>query len=234
MTPTPTPSPIPADVTVHVVGEASRIGTYAPFATACAALVAALVALAGVVWNNNQAAKRQSGDLRAAIRHQKREFAEAEARRVRDATAAEERERERHRRENLSKHVGDLIANAVGVTPIATNVLGFTRRLRLTPGSPDPAVNMALSRELDDLRGRLIAQLDRTTSLSYQVQMLAPPDELTLAIDRVVYAAVQLSRASQEPANPAEGIPKFEDGINNLKTAAQDAVRVYRSVFEAD
>jgi hypothetical protein len=84
---------IPPDLTVHTVGSTSWVTTYGILIAAGVALIAAFLTLVGVILSNRAAAARQRGELRAAIRHQRRDTAAAERRQLGELRAAIRRQR---------------------------------------------------------------------------------------------------------------------------------------------
>ncbi|BDH55082.1 hypothetical protein [Tsukamurella sp. PLM1] len=242
MTPTPPAQP---------VAEQSWITTYGPLLIASVALLSAILALLGVWLNNHYAAKRQRADLRAAVRRQNKEIAaaevrrkkdvtEAEQRRVRDAAAIDERELARHRRERLAVKLSDYLAAALGVVPPA--VLLHNYRVRLAEGTAEAntALQQMFAREMQGYENEVQANLAQITSLNYQIQMLAPPDSLTDALDHVALACGQLRLAAQLGGAPPEvarerrsavAIPEFDDGTHAVKAAVDRVVVEYREMY---
>jgi hypothetical protein len=84
---------MPPDLTVHTVGSTSWVTTYGPLIAAGVALLAAFLTLFGVILSNRAAAARQRGELRAAIRSQRRDIAAAERRQLAELRAAIRRQR---------------------------------------------------------------------------------------------------------------------------------------------
>ncbi|KXP06743.1 hypothetical protein AXK60_11810 [Tsukamurella pseudospumae] len=223
----------------------SWIAQYAPLVTGIAAFVAALLALAGVWWNNRSAlarqrsdleaaGKRQRADLDAARKRQQGDIAAAEERRQRDVAAAEARERERHRRELMAQHVGDLVATVTGALPLATKLRGFLRRLKITTATTIDQ-NLERSRELDGYRDALRAQLDKAKSLDYQIRMLAPPTELATAVEQVTAAGERLSKAAEtSPESDDSFLSEFVRARDAVTKHADDVVTAYRAAFPPD
>jgi hypothetical protein len=171
---------------------------------AVVALLAAFLALFGVILSNRVAAARQRGELRAAIRHQRREIAAAErrqrveldaaeARRLLDANADATREHEGHRREQLTTWAGEMLGYADRVPIEAWHVFELMSDL-LTRGGTPIDNDGTISKELQDPY-RVLTDVVVNVSISrFRVALLEP--RLRKEANTLVQHCIKMMHAS--------------------------------------
>lgn len=205
---------------MHLDSPTSWISTYAPLFTACAALIAALVALGGVWWNNKHAASRQKADIAAA-----------EKRAAGDRDAAATRERERHRREEMTTKVGDLVATILEIPRHIQHTARAVARTYQEPGGagPTPA---ELRQDIAERRNTMRDLETRAQSLNCQIQLLSPPSRLEKSLTTLVEDARDAILGCLRRNGPDGHIERSDAAARKLTSDARAVVGTYRDETE--